>query len=129
MTDYVYSICMFAPAALVPQAQAFGRSLIKSIDLGFEAELEKDEADWRGFVTPGRADYAGLVGAPVAMIVAALDPDAVDAGGAAWTEASVTALIAAMHMDVQGPGGLSGAAHFDAFAAANGLSRKDTAPL
>ena len=125
MTDYNYSICMFAPAALVPQAQAFGRSLIKSIDLGFEAELEKDGADWRGFVTPGRADYAGLVTAPVAMIVAALRPDAVDASGAVWTEASVIALIAAMHMDVQPVSVMSGAVHFDAFAAANGLTRKD----
>ena len=127
MTDYIYSICMFAPAALVPQAQAFGRSLIKSIDLGFEAELEKDGVNWRGFVTPGRADYAGLVAAPVGMIFAALQPSAVDASGEAWSEASVSALIGAMHMDVEGPGGLTGGAHFDAFAAACGLRRKDAA--
>lgn len=115
-----HSIVMLCPAALVSQAQAFGRSLAEPVALGFEAELS---GGWRGFETASRASTAQLAGASPSQLVGALQPDATDADGQPWTETSITTLLGAMVFSARGPDEAGGANHFDAVLSNAGLSR------
>ena len=125
---FTHSICMFCPLDLVPQAQAFGRSLVYPLGLGFEAVMKKGEEDWRGFVTPAWPSYGTLARAPVVQIMMRMTPASRDANNDLWTAFSVSSLINDIIIDVQNPGQLRKGDHFWSVADANGLTLANTDP-